>query len=137
MKRLIITSTLIIATVAVYGQAVKKDAFISMHTLTITLNPGITMEEFREFYLNKVIPDYQRNIPEVRFYLVKAVRGEEEGRLAVLWVAESDKIRDKYHNADGSRTEVAKEARQKMQTVQDQLNKMATITEKYTDWVVQ
>lgn len=136
MKRLIITSTLIIATVAVYGQAIKKDAFIRLQTLTITLNPGITMEEFKEFYLNKVIPDYQRNIPEVKFYLVKAIRGEEDGRLAVLWIVESDKIRDKYHNADGSLTEAGKEAWKKRQPVQDQLNKMATIATKYTDWMV-
>lgn len=131
-----ISLILSVTTSSIHGQAIRKEAFISIHTLTVTLNPGVTMEEFTEFYLKKIIPDYEKNIPEVKFFLLKAMRGENTGKLSVLWIAESEKVRDKYHNADG-RTELAKVARQNMQPIQDQLNKLATITETYTDWVVQ
>lgn len=130
MKKLIIITFLIFATNSVQCQEIKKDSFISVHTLTdITLKSGVTMDEFKTFYLNKVIPAYEENIPEVKFYLIEAVRGEEEGNFGVLWVAETYEVRDKYHNPDGSYTEIGKAAREKIKPVLDQLNKMATFSE--------
>lgn len=138
MKKLILITFLIFATNSVQCQEIKKDSFISVHTLTdITLKSGVTMDDFKAFYLNKVIPAYEENIPEVKFYLIEAVRGEEEGRIGVLWIAETYEVRDKYHKPDDSYTEIGKAAREKIKPVLDQLNKMATFSEKFTDWVVQ
>ena len=58
MKKLIfIGIALILASGFAFGQKLKKGNLVGTHVLTIELNPGVTMVQFLDFYLNTLLPD--------------------------------------------------------------------------------
>jgi hypothetical protein len=135
MKKLILIPILIMATVAVYGQ-IKKGALVGIHYGTSVLSAGVTQEQFNDFLLTKYIPASEKAFPGSKGYLVKGLRGDHENIFGTMWIFESEQVRNKYYNADGSTTEAGKAAQQKMQAVLDEFAKIATYTDKYTDWLV-
>ena len=137
MKKLILSFILIAIAASVSAQAFKKGMFISIHTTNVTLQPGVTLDQYKEFYMTKVIPEYENLIPELKGYLVSAVRGEKKGSIGTMWTFSTEKEREKYFNDDGTPTEVGKANQQKMQPVFDELSKLGTSINTYTDWVVQ
>ena len=138
MKKLILITLLPLVASSVYCQELNEDTLIRVVNMTdISLNSGVTMDEFIAFYQNEVIPVYEESLPEVQFYLIKAIRGKDEGNLGVLWIAESNKVWEKYHNPDFSYTKAGLEARQNLQPVLDQLNELGTLEMEDTYWVIQ
>jgi hypothetical protein len=105
--------------------------------LTLTLNPDVTMNQYKDMFVNSVIPEFQKNYPGAKMYLAKGIRGESTNSFAVIFVFETEKARDKYFNADGSVNDAGKAAEEEMKPTMDKLNKLGTSTSKYTDWVVQ
>lgn len=96
------------------------------------LNGSATMEDFTFFFINKVIPAYEKELRGV-----KGVRGESRNSFGVLWLFNSKQARDKYFNADGSTNEAGKAAVEKLVGVGKELDRIETYEAKYTDWVVQ
>ena len=117
--------------------AIQKSSLISVHTVTVTLKPGVSLEQYKEFYMTKVIPESEKLVPGVKGYLVNAVRGEKKSSLGVIWVFPSEELRNQYFNDDGTTTELGNAVMEKIKPVYDELYKLGTSSSKYTDWVVQ
>jgi hypothetical protein len=72
-------------------------------------------------------------------YLIEGRRGENENGIGLIYFFKSEATRDKYFNADGSTSDYAQQAFEKL----NPLNQEATekfeksLSTKYTDWIVQ
>lgn len=114
----------------------QKGNLVGTHVMSVTLNPGVTMDQFLDFYTKKVIPIWEKNYVGWKFYLVKSIRGEIKDSYGTIIVIKSEKDRDKYFNPDASHTKLGTEAMDKSKSVMDELNKLGTFTYTYTDWLV-
>ena len=129
--------TLLISVGSLSGQSIKKGNLIGIHTVSVNLDPDVTMNEYRNFILTKWIPAANKSFPGMMTYLTKGIRGAGENSLGFIFVFKSEADRNKYYNDDGSNNEAGIAASKKMQAIDDELNKLGTWTSSYTDWVVQ
>ena len=137
MKKLILLTALIIVAGTTFGQTLQKGNLLGFHVLTINLDPDVTFNQYKDFFNNKVIPEYDKHFPDTKTYIVLGIRGANKNSLGLITVFESGEIKDKYYNHDGSRTKLGKLAWEKVDPVRKELNKLGTVTAKYTDWVIQ
>jgi len=137
MKRLVLLTALILLTGLAFGQSLQKGNLVGVHTMTITLNPGVTIEHFTSYLINTYIPALEKARPEWKYYVTKGVRGENNNEIGMIAVVKSEKDRDKYFNADGTVGELGLKANEKIKAYNEELNKLCTWTSKYTDWVIQ
>ena len=136
MKKLIIAAAFILLAGVAYGQTLKKGIVISFHTTTVTLNPDVTMDQYLDFYLNKFIPELEKALPGVHWFICKGDRGVNENGYASVMYMESLEVRDKYWPEMDVTSELGKSAFAKLQPVTDELNKLGTATTEYTDWKI-
>ena len=140
MKNLLsatIILVLLVSAGSVSGQSIEKGNLIGVHTVTVDLDPDVTMNEYRNFILTKWIPATNKSFSGMKTYLAQGVRGTDENSLGFIFVFKSEADRDQYFNEDGSQTEAYITADKKMQSTTDEGNKLGTWTSTFTDWVVQ
>jgi hypothetical protein len=95
------------------------------------------MEQFMEVFKGNVLPAYNVD-PDWKVYLIKSIRGNiRKDSYGLIHVVKSDKVRDKFYNADGTQTELGKSWGEKFKPVMEELKKYGTYTTTWTDWVVQ
>ena len=135
-KLLVITALLLFAGIA-FGQIVQKGTIVGVHTSTVTLNPGVTLDQYLDYFTNKLIPEFEKNFPGVKLFLVKGLNREVKGEYGSIFLVESKKVYNKYWNDDGGYTDVTLAIAEKMQPIVDEGNKLGTSTDVITDWVIQ
>ena len=133
----LLTAAIILLTGITFGQTLQKGNVIGVHVATITLEPGVTMEQFIAFYTNKFIPEFEKNRTGWKAYLVKSIRGDINNGLGLVIVIKSEKDWERYYNADRSYTELGNSANEKLKPILEELKKFGTLTTTYTDWVIQ
>ena len=136
MKKLILFAAMILMTGIAFGQSLQKGNLIGTHVVTVTLQPGVTMEKFIDFLMNRVIPDRDKYIPNMKSFLVKGIRGENKDGFGMIIVFKSEADRDKYYKPDGTYTDLGAASEAKLKPVYDELAKLGTMTSKYDDWLV-
>jgi hypothetical protein len=137
MKKLIFITVLTWAVSFSYGQSLQKGNLLGLHIMTVKLNSNSTMNEFRTFFIGKVIPEYEKQFQGVKGYLVKAVRGENSNSFGIVWLFDTEQSRDKYFNTDETPNDLGKAAIEKVNIIEKELEKIGTYETKWTDWVVQ
>jgi hypothetical protein len=136
MKKLILLTSLILIMGSAFGQSFQKGNLLGVHTLKVTLQPGVTMEKFMAFYKNKVMPEYEKNFPGMKGTILKSLRGENKDSFGGIMFFKTEADRDKYFKPDGSYTDLGNAADQKLKPVFDELAKLGTVTSTYNDWLV-
>lgn len=141
MKKLFFISALILIAGINYGQAFPKGAILGLHEGSpVTLNHGYTMDQYLTFLKEKYVPEFEKNWPGIKLYFLLGKRGQSENNLGVLYVLESDAVRNKYWSAEGQLSEVGMAANAKMKALDEENNKYvkpSDAQDKYTDWVIQ
>jgi len=137
MKKLAFITVFMLLSGFAFGQNIQKGNLIGTHVMTVTLQPGVTMEKLMDFYKTNVIPEMEKNYSNMKAYQVKGVRGEKMNSFGMILVFKSAQDRDKYYNADGSYSELGESANAKLKPVSDELQKLGSVTSEYTDWIVQ
>ena len=136
MKKLILTAALILVVGTTFGQTLQKGNLIGTHVTTVDLKPDVTMEQYQEFVISKVIPEMEKHYPGWKAYSVKGIRGENENSIGMIYVIKSEEHRDKYYNEDGSLNELGKATQEKLNPVLEELEKLGTYTTTFTDWLI-
>jgi len=136
MRTIYIIGILILMSRLVFGQSLEKGNLIGIHVITIELNPGVTMQEFHDFHINTLIPEYEKYYVGWQMYLAQGIRGENKNRYGWILVAESEETRNRLYNDNGSLTEYGKEIREKMKPVLEEVEKFGTLNRTYTDWPI-
>jgi hypothetical protein len=133
MKKLfLICIVLILTSGFIFGQKLKKGNLIGTHVLTIELNAGVTMEQFLDFYMGTLLPEYEKHLKGWKFYMTKGIRGENENNYGWIGVIESEETRAKYLDNE----ELWEAINEKLKPTTEELDKLGKVTEKYTDWLV-
>jgi hypothetical protein len=137
MKKFIFTTAIILLLGGITtGQSLEKGNLVGTHVVSVELKPGVTMEQWQKFILEKYIPELEKNYEGFKLYLVKGIRGPNENSLGFLWIVKSEKQRDKYFNPDGSENELGLVIEEKLAPVMEELEKLGPFTYEYTDWIV-
>jgi hypothetical protein len=137
MRKTILAAALLAWAGAAHAQELKKGNLVGVHTFTVKLAPGVTVEKFVDFYNRKVLPAYLASRPGWKGYPVKWVRGAKAEGIGVIIVVPSVAERDRYYNADGSDSDLGKAANAKAQPVFDEMERLGTVASNvYTDWLV-
>ncbi len=137
MKKLIIATVFILLTGTVFSQTLNKGTVLAIHNITVTLSPGVTMDQYMEFLSDKFLPEVEKNFDGWKGFLVKSDRGENINSIAVVYYIESLEVRDKYFKSDGTMNDVGNAAVEKMSPIMEELKKLGTYTTEYDDWVIQ
>lgn len=137
MRKAILAAGLLLLAGVAHAQELKKGNLVGTHNISVKLEPGVTMEQFVDFYNKKVIPEFEKSRTGWKAFPVKRIRGEKADGMGLIIVITSEGERDKYYNADGSDSELGRAANAKLQPISDEMKKLGTITaDFYTDWVV-
>ncbi len=128
------------STTPLSAQTLKKGAVVAVSTWEITLNPDVSMNQFLDFYNNKYIPEFEKNYPGLKVYLLGGDRGEKKKKFGAIWLFESVAVRDKYYpTEDGTTTSEAVETGdEKMKVMDAELSKFVVSGNRttYTDWII-
>jgi len=138
MKKLLFSSILfILFTGMAFSQTIKKGNLLGIHIMDeMNLKPGVTIEQVEDFFINKYIPEFQKQFSKIKMIPIKGIRGEDGGKVGAIMILKSESDRAIYWNEDGSFNEKGKELRANLKPVVDELNKMMTSVDAYTDWLV-
>jgi hypothetical protein len=119
------------------AQQLEKGNLLGLHVLEVTLEPGVTMDEYMAMVKEEIIPAVEKHWKGMQMKLVKGIRGEQANRFGFLYLFESDEVRNRFFNADGTYSEAGNAALEKFQPVSDKLDKLGSYTRVYTDWIVE
>ena len=137
MKKLIIISAFILFTGVAFGQTFQKGSLLGIHVLDEpSLNAGVTIKQFEDFYYNKYIPEFQKLFTELEVIPLKGLRGEHVDKAGMIVFMKNEKVRDMYWNEDGSYNETSLALLEKMAPLMEEANSMGTMVDLYTDWLV-
>lgn len=140
MKKLIfLAAFLVIMAGAIFGQTLQKGNVIGMHVGTMILDPNVTYNQFKDFWINKYIPEWDKQLQgDIKLVLAEGDRGADVNCISVMYVFKSVEVRDKYFSKEGSMTEFANTQFAKLSTIEAEFSKLGTYSEKhYTDWIIQ
>jgi len=121
-----------------FGQTLHKDAVIAVRSFTIVLQPDVTMNQYIEFYKNKVIPEVEKYYPGIKVFLLTGERGAKKNQLGLVWYFDSPAIRDKYWPTEDSEgSDLSLEAEKKLEYLNAEFDKyVVSINQEYTDWII-
>jgi hypothetical protein len=144
MKKIILSVAFILLTGTIFGQTLSKDAVLALRIYNFELLPGATNEQV-ENYLTKQSIDFNNSFDDIKLYMIKGLRGENENKLAGILYMPSDDVRNKYFTNDpGGVTEAGQLLLKKFQETVTGLQKFVTTesaaqfatSTNYTDWEI-
>ena len=71
-KLLMITVAALLSPGFCHAQGLEPGNLIGVHVVTVTLNANATMDDFINFYVREVLPEYEKNWPGLKGYLLKS-----------------------------------------------------------------
>ena len=120
------------------GDGLQKGNLFGVHVITVTLRPNVTIDEFKTFFISKVIPEYEKHWDGLKGYLVQSRRGEYKDRFAIVWLFTSEAARNRYFTRDDKPNALEKAAYLAVGPIEEELKKYGTYTIAYhDDWIVQ
>ena len=136
MKKLIIAAAFILFTGVAFGQTLTKGSVIGVHAYNITLQPDVTMNQFLEFWTNKIIPEMEKAWPGAKQILMKGDRGEHKYGFASITYFESIEQRDKLFPTEGDPNDAP--IPELLVPIFEELGKyILSYEDDYTDYVIQ
>ena len=110
---------------------------VATHSITITLKPGVTVDQYLDFMNNKYIPEYEKNFQGSKMHASEKNRTDKKNQYYVLVIFESLKARDKYYLQRTGTSNEAKMAWEKMDYITSEGNKYIWDSIRVnTDWII-
>lgn len=138
-KTAIILALIFISGSSLFSQTLKKGNLVGFHVGVIELAPGVTMEQYRDFCMHKLLPAYNKEFEgDIKVLVAGGERGVYQNFMSRIMIIKSLKVRNKYFPEEGKSSDLMKSKMAKIQPLIDELEKLGTFKEDhYTDWVVQ
>lgn len=122
------------------AQTFKKGSVVAVGVFEMTLNPDVSMNQFLDFFSNKYVPEFEKNWPGAKQYLMIGDRGENKNKLGSILIFESVAVRDKYYPVEDEETisDAVKAANEKMKVMDAEMSKyvISGTRTNYTDWII-
>src|SRR5690349_140180 len=127
MKRLFgavaaVVASLLFACVS-HAQGLKSGNLIGVHVITVDLKPNVTMEEFTDAYKRDVLPQYEKNWPGLKGYLLKSFFRDSRNQFAIVWLFETVEDRNRNFDANDRANDLEKAALAKVKPYEEKLKK--------------
>jgi hypothetical protein len=138
MKKLVLLISFILFAGIAFGQTLKKGAILGIYETTLTLKPGVTMDQVLDFLTNKWYPEANKLVEGegVTFFLLQGDRGEYTGNIAWGVYCESEEVRNRYWPGDGSGSGKGAEVWEELGPLFEEMNKLVTYENVGGDWKV-
>lgn len=136
MKKLFILLAITLFISPLFGQTLKKGGVITAFTMTVALQPDVTMDHYLNFLETKFLPETEKKFT-CELHLVKGLNREIKDQYGIIWYYSSKEIFNKYWNDDGSATEAGQSALDELNPLSEELNQLGTFTFLVNDWVLQ
>lgn len=133
---MITTALLLFAGIA-FGQTLEKGNLIGVHVMKVDLKSGATLDQFINFFNEKVKPEWQKADPDMTGFIMKGIRGESTNEIGMIVQYKDEAARDKYFNDDGTQSEFYSKMMEILTSVTSEWQKIGTYETKYTDWILQ
>jgi len=139
MRLKLLTFIFLLATVLCFGQGLQRNNLLGLHVIDVDLNEGVTMEQFKTFFVEEVIPEYEEAWLGLQGYLIKSVRGEYKNRFGIIWIFATEPTRDYYFNEDDTMNQRELDNIEKVKPIEEELKKKyGSYTITYMDdWIIQ
>jgi hypothetical protein len=137
---LFLAITLKAAPLAAQGSpGLQRGQLFGVHVITVTLEPHATLDQFKQVFVSRVLPEYEKQWVGLRGYLVQSARGPSKNRLAIVWLFESEAARDRYFTPGDKPNDLEKAALAAIKPIEESLlQAYGSYTITYQDdWVVQ
>jgi len=110
---------------------------VAIHSITITLKPDVTVNQYLDFMNNKYIPIYEKNFQGSKMHALENYRTDKKNQYFVRVIFESLKARDKYYLQRTGTSNEAKMAWKKMDYITSEGSKYIWDSIRVnTDWVI-
>ncbi len=140
LNTFIFAATLSISSLCL-AQGLERGNLVGIHVMTVSRNPNVTIDEFKNAYVRDVLPEYEKNWPGLKGYLLKSFQDGHKDRLAIVWQFKTVEDRNRNFDASGKANELEKAALEKVRPFEEKFKKTyGAYTVQYTpedDWVVQ
>jgi hypothetical protein len=104
----------------------------------VELQPGVTMEQVKDFRHNRVVPFYNALSEDIQLIPVKGLRGEKAGKTGNLYYISSQKVRDAIWPEEGKLSPEGQERFDKLKPLSEDRAKLFNVKKStYTDWMVE
>jgi hypothetical protein len=137
MKKMSIIAVFLLFSGITYGQKLEKGNLVGLHIFTLNLDPDVTYNQFKNFFVQKYIPELDKNYPDVKHYFAEGSSKRNENQIGLIIVFESQEVKNKYYNEDGSTTELMNSIQEKIKPVRAELDRLGKVTAEYTEWTIQ
>lgn len=138
MKKIILSLAFILLTGIIFGQTFRKGDVLGIHIANYNLQPGVTIEQAEDFLVNEYCQAFNNAFDGMSAIPLKGLRGEDAGKIAVIFYLESDDVRNKYWAEEGVLTEAGEAAWAEIQPMLEEYSElMIQVSDPYTDWEIQ
>ena len=136
MKRLVITFAAILIAGFAFGQTLEKGGVLALHHHQVTLAPGVTIDQYFDFMVDKIWPEMEKVFPNTTAKILQGIGENNKHEYGMLYYTESLEVFRTYWNDDGTPTEKGAAAMAQLQPLMEELNKLGTNTQVPGDWLI-
>lgn len=127
---------IVLSTGTSYSQTLNKGSIVSIHEWNLTLHPGVTMEQFLDYWTNTLLPEVDKLFPEMKSLVLKGIAGESKGKFAGLYYYDSLETMRSYWNEDGSPTEESAPKMEAFGPLFEGIGKFGEFKWEVSDWEI-
>jgi hypothetical protein len=124
-----------------HAEGLEPGNLMGLHMVSVTLKPNISLDEFEKAFVRDVLPEYEKNWPGLKAYLLKPFFHDSKNQFAIVWLFKTVGDRNRNFDANDRANELERAALAKVRPVEDRFKqKYGTYSVTYThddDWVVQ
>jgi len=137
MKKLTCITVLLLIAGFALGQELQKGNLIGVHHYNLVPKEGYTLDQVVDFYVQEYCPAYTKAFPGIDVYFTKVNRGEFKGQFGLIFLCESQKVRDQYWPERDVSSPLAEAGYRKMQPTWDKLSQMVELNSgDHTDFII-
>lgn len=108
-----------------------------LHELSVRLQPGVTMDQFLEFLVNRYVPEVEKHYRGRQVLIMKKRGDPDETHIAWVNYFVSEQSRDTYWPEPDKPSEKADVALREVQSILFELFELGDWTEEYTTWLIE
>jgi len=141
MKKFIIAAAFILLAGTAFSQTLQKGAHLGIADLTITLATDVTMEQYLDFTMNTVLPEYEKHFPGLKVFLMGGgmefgSSEEAEVKYSIIFYFESEEVQSKYFDEGGNLTEGGTAGWEKLGPTIEKYEKLGTNSAPVLAWMI-
>jgi len=137
MNKLSVLITFILLSGITSGQTLEKGNIVGLHIFSLNLDPDVTYNQYKNFFVQEYIPELDKNFPDIKHYFSEGNRAENKNKIGLIVVFGSHEVKNKYYNKDGSQTELMVALQEKIRPTRAELDQLGTVTTEYIEWLIQ